>query len=89
MLVQSAFQAGPLRTSLPVLMAVEPAAGVVVGLWLFHERVAWRGWAGPLELAAVLLVAGASRWSPVRPPSSRCRLRAQRHDGSVSNGVTA
>jgi drug/metabolite transporter (DMT)-like permease len=55
-LVQSAFQAGPLRASLPVLMVVEPAAGIAVGVWLFHERVAWRGWAGPLELVAIALI---------------------------------
>ena len=45
--VQSAFGAGPLTASLPVLMVVEPVAGVVMGAVLFGEHVA----GGPLSQA--------------------------------------
>lgn len=35
---QSAFQAAPLRASLPVLSVVEPLASIVIGAWAFHEQ---------------------------------------------------
>lgn len=40
LVTQSAFQAGPLRASLPVLSMVEPLASVVIGVWVFHEGIA-------------------------------------------------
>ena len=40
LVVQSAFQAGPLVASLPTLSVVEPIAGVAVGRGLFHEHIA-------------------------------------------------
>lgn len=40
LLVQSAFQAGPLSASLPALSVTEPLVSIAAGSWLFHERVA-------------------------------------------------
>jgi drug/metabolite transporter (DMT)-like permease len=37
---QSAFQAGPLRASLPVLSVVEPLASILIGAWVFNEHIA-------------------------------------------------
>lgn len=40
LLIQSAYQAGPLAASLPVVNGVEPVAAVVLGLTLFGESIA-------------------------------------------------
>lgn len=40
LLSASAFQAGPLATSLPVMDTVEPVSGVLLGTLLFGERLA-------------------------------------------------
>lgn len=39
MLVQSAFEAGPLRMSLPALTAVEPIAGIACGIGFLGDRL--------------------------------------------------
>ena len=39
LLVQSAFEAGPLRMSLPALTAAEPIAGIVCGIGLLGDRL--------------------------------------------------
>lgn len=39
LLVQSAFEAAPLRASLPVLTAVEPLTGIVYGIGVFGEHI--------------------------------------------------
>ena len=53
LLVQSAFEAGPLRMSLPALTAAQPLAGIVCGIGFLGDRCAptrahWpgrpRGW---------------------------------------------
>ena len=74
-LVQGAYQAGPLTSSLPFLSVVEPAVGVAIGVLLFHEHVAAEGWAlaseavglvlvtrGIWVVARSTLVAGADKW---------------------------
>ncbi|MCU1427504.1 MAG: integral rane protein [Actinomycetia bacterium] len=40
LLTQSAFQAGALRASLPVLSIVEPLTSIAIGESVFHERIA-------------------------------------------------
>lgn len=42
-LSQSAFHAGPLQASLPVLTITEPLVAAVIGVAAFHERVATHG----------------------------------------------
>ena len=56
LLVQSAFQAGPLELSLPTLTAVEPIAGSVVGVWLFHEAIRTDPIALTAEAAAAVMI---------------------------------
>ena len=55
--VQSAFQAGPLSASLPVLSVVEPLVSVGVGRGLFGEHLATRGPAALVEVAALAVMA--------------------------------
>ena len=54
---QSAFQAGPLQASLPVLTITEPLVASVIGLAAFHEHVAMHGVRGVAEGASVLVLA--------------------------------
>jgi drug/metabolite transporter (DMT)-like permease len=56
MLSASAFQAGALAASLPVIDTVEPAAGVLLGTLLFGERLA----ASPAGIAVQLAGAAAA-----------------------------
>lgn len=58
-LVQSAFQAGPLNSSLPALTAVEPVASSVIGIILFAETFATAPGAIAVELIAAGLVLAA------------------------------
>jgi drug/metabolite transporter (DMT)-like permease len=53
LLIQSAFQAGPLATTMPVTDAVQPIASIGIGLALFHEHVATT--TGRLATAAAAL----------------------------------
>ncbi|WP_051723460.1 DMT family transporter [Streptomyces albus] len=56
LLIQSAFQAGPLAASMPVMDAVEPAVAVAAGVALFGESVR-TGWpAGAVAVAGLLLL---------------------------------
>ena len=50
LLSQSAFRAGALSVSLPVIDTLEPISTVVIGAWVFGERLA----ASPGQLAAQL-----------------------------------
>lgn len=50
-LIQSAFQAGPLSASMPVIDTTEPLVAVACGVTLFHESVR----TGPLPVAVTLL----------------------------------
>lgn len=58
LLVQSAFEAGPLATSMPVIDAVELAVAIVFGIVLFHERVRTGDWLGGVAVALAMLLAG-------------------------------
>jgi hypothetical protein len=40
MFSQSAFQAGPLTASLPIIDTLEPVSGVIIGAAVFHEHLA-------------------------------------------------
>jgi hypothetical protein len=55
MLVQSAFEAGPLRESLPPLSAAEPLAGIACGIGLLDDTL--RSTPGALAWQSVALVA--------------------------------
>ena len=56
---QSAFQAGPLQASLPLLSITEPLVAAVIGLAAFHEHIAMHGPRVAAEaVAVVILVVG-------------------------------
>ena len=87
LLTQSAFQAGPLRASLPALSVVEPLASIVIGVSVFRERLT----GSPTALVAqglglLLLVAGVV--SLTRAPglgaAGRAPASALRQDGAMS-----
>jgi len=68
LLVQSAFQAGPLELSLPPLTAVEPIASSAVGVILFSEHIRSDPTALALEaVAAAFIVFGI--WVLARSPT--------------------
>jgi hypothetical protein len=59
LVAQSAYQAGSLAASLPMIDTVEPITGVVIGATLFHEHIASGGGLLVLQLlAAGLAVVG-------------------------------
>jgi drug/metabolite transporter (DMT)-like permease len=67
LLAQSAFQAGPLGASLPVLTATDPVVAALIGVLAFHERVAGGAGAVVVQLAAAaLIVTGV--WVLARSP---------------------
>jgi drug/metabolite transporter (DMT)-like permease len=78
LLVQSAFQAGPLALSLPTLTAVEPVASSAIGVALFAEGVRGDPLAiGAEVVAAVLVLAGIwilGRSPTVTGPEPRAEL---------------
>jgi drug/metabolite transporter (DMT)-like permease len=55
---QSAYQAGPLAASVPVMDAVEPTIAVLIGLFAFSERVSSSPPALLVEALAVLVLFG-------------------------------
>jgi drug/metabolite transporter (DMT)-like permease len=54
LLGQSAFQAAPLGTSLPTLIALDPVASIAIGATLFGESVATGGLRPPLEAGGLV-----------------------------------
>ncbi len=56
--VQSAFQAGPLRWSLPTLTVVDPVVSIVIGALALGERISTRGAAPALEIIGLVAMAG-------------------------------
>jgi drug/metabolite transporter (DMT)-like permease len=55
--VQSAFQAGPLTASQPALIIVDPMASILIGVWLFNDRLASRAEDVVMETIALLVMA--------------------------------
>jgi drug/metabolite transporter (DMT)-like permease len=62
LLVQSSFQAGDLRASLPALETTQPIVGSLVGVLLMHEQLHATGLLGQGALAATIV---AMVWSAV------------------------
>jgi hypothetical protein len=55
--VQSAFQAGPLRWSLPTLTVVDPVVSVVIGALALGEHISTVGPAPALEIIGLIAMA--------------------------------
>lgn len=66
-LVQTVYQAGHLRLSLPVITVLDPLVAVVLGAGLFHERVPFDT-ARLVTLALAAVVAGFGLWSLAADP---------------------
>lgn len=64
---QSAFQAGPLRLSLPMLSVVDPVVSIALGALTFHEHVATAGAAPVLEVLG-LVIMGVGTFLLARSP---------------------
>jgi drug/metabolite transporter (DMT)-like permease len=61
LLAQSAFDAAPIKISLPVITAVEPVTGIVLGIFVFSEHLRFGGGALAAEVMGLLaMVAGIS-----------------------------
>ena len=91
LLAQSAYQAGSLAVSLPIIDTVEPISGVVIGATIFHEQLA----SSPHLLAAQLLGAALAvagivaidrsplvRSDPQGSPEGGARVRSRGHPGT-------
>lgn len=64
---QSAFQAGPLRASLPALTVVDPVVSVLIGALAFGEPLKVAGPAPALEMVGLVIMSAgvvALGWSP-------------------------
>ena len=84
---QSAFNAGPLALSLPVIDTLEPVAAVVLATTVFRERLASSPWQLALQLAGgALAVAGIAVLSHSSVVSTE--FRTEPH-GGVSAGEPA
>lgn len=57
-LVQTAYQAGPLAASMPVMDAANPIVGITIGMFLFHETIDTRTWHLAGALVGVILLVG-------------------------------
>ena len=82
---QSAFQAGPLPASVPVMDAVEPTVAVLIGVFAFSEHVSTSAGALAFEALGILLVLAGivtldrspvvlELQAPVDPPGSEREL---------------
>ncbi len=81
---QSAFQAGELRASLPVLSVVEPVASIAIGVTVFRERLAASALDRSLSGGGLLLLlAGVVVLTRYRTPPGGVRLPGIGHDGSM------
>jgi drug/metabolite transporter (DMT)-like permease len=58
LLAQSAFDAAPLRISLPATTAVEPLTGIVLGVLIFYERLRLSPGALAAEVIGLLMMVG-------------------------------
>ncbi len=55
-LIQSSFHAGPVTASQASLTIIDPVVSVVIGVYLFHDRLQTAGWRLPVEVVAVAVV---------------------------------
>lgn len=58
LLAQSAFQAGPLEASLPLVAILDPLVAALIGVFAFHEGVATQPLAVVAEIGAVVAMVG-------------------------------
>ncbi len=57
-LSQSAYHAGPITATQATLTIVDPLASVIIGIWLFGDRLQTAGWRLPAEVASMVVLFG-------------------------------
>lgn len=88
LLVQSAYESGPLATSMPVVDAFDPSVAIVFGVALFHEHIRTGLWLTGVAAGLAMLFGGI--WLLDTSPLIQClqrverRQRAEPHDGRVA-----
>jgi drug/metabolite transporter (DMT)-like permease len=55
-LAQNAFHAGPVTASQATLVIVDPLASIVIGIWLFDDKLLTQGVRGPGEALALIVL---------------------------------
>jgi len=55
-LIQSSFHAGPVTASQAALTILDPMVSVVIGIYLFHDRLDTAAWRLPVEVAGIIVV---------------------------------
>ena len=55
-LIQSSYHAGPVTASQASLTIIDPMVSVVIGIYLFHDRLDTAGWRLPVEVVAIVVV---------------------------------
>jgi len=78
LLVQSAYEAGPLATSMPVVDAVDPAVAIIFGIVLFHEHIRSGVWLIGIGLGLAFLLSGIILLDT--SPLIHCLQRVQRSE---------
>jgi hypothetical protein len=69
LLGQLAFQAGPLRSSLPAIATVDPLASIVLGIVVYDEHLRHGPWALSGELACLAVLSAAAAYVSRLAPS--------------------
>lgn len=96
--VQSAYESGPLASSMPVVDAVDPSVAIVFGVALFHEHIRTGFWLAGVAAGLVMLFGGI--WLLDTSPliqslqEAEHRERVERHgsagvDGAGEQGAPA
>jgi drug/metabolite transporter (DMT)-like permease len=55
---QNAYHAGPITASQATITIIDPLASVLIGIWLFGDRLRMASWRGPVEALAMLVMFG-------------------------------
>lgn len=84
-LAQNAFHAGPVTASQAMMVIVDPLVSILIGIFLFGERVSTSGARGPGEAVALLVLFAGVWWLARSPLVAKVRsedeylLSRQRH----------
>lgn len=89
-LLQSAYEAGPLAASMPVVDAVEPSVAIVFGIALFHEHIRTGLWLVGIAVGLVMLFGGIVLLdtSPLVQRLQRVERHQRELDGAEGAGAS-
>ncbi|HTX63512.1 MAG TPA: DMT family transporter [Acidimicrobiales bacterium] len=87
LLVQSAYESGPLAASMPVVDAVDPAVAVIFGITLFHEHIRTGPWLAGITAGIALLLTGILLLDT--SPLIHCLQKIERQQRAASAGLEA